>query len=151
MKTFVKYFIPILFIAVACGKKNSEVSEVFVTTEGAINGYDPVSYFKDGKPAKGDQEYSYSWKDADWHFVSEENLSMFKANPEQYAPQFGGYCAYGMAHGHKAPTEPDAWTIVNDKLYFNYNKEVLSKWKKDQDELIKKADSNWPVVKGEPF
>src|SRR5574339_457945 len=105
MKTFVKYFIPILFIAVACGKKNSEVSEVFATTEGAINGYDPVSYFKDGKPAKGDQEYSYNWKDANWYFVSEENLSMFKANPEQYAPQFGGYCAYGMANGNKAPTE----------------------------------------------
>ncbi len=151
MKTFVKYFIPILFLAVACGKKSSEVSEVFATTEGAINGYDPVSYFKDGKPAKGDQKHSYNWKDANWYFVSEENLTMFKANPEKYAPQFGGYCAYGMANGHKAPTEPDAWTIVNNKLYFNYNKDVLSKWKKDEDELIKKADSNWPVVKGEPF
>ena len=88
---------------------------------------------------------------ATWHFSSAENLSLFKAEPEKYAPQFGGYCAYGMADGHKAPTQPDAWTIVDNKLYFNYNKEVLAKWRENRDESIKKAVDNWPTVRKDPF
>ncbi|HEX5169286.1 MAG TPA: YHS domain-containing (seleno)protein [Cyclobacteriaceae bacterium] len=150
MKRFAAYFILIALIAVACGGKKSAV-EVFVTPEGAINGYDPVSYFKVNMAVKGDGHYSYEWKDATWHFVSEENLSLFKADPEKYAPQFGGYCAYGMSQGHKAPTEPDAWTIVEDKLYFNYNKDVQKKWQENRDELIKQAETNWPKIRMDPF
>ncbi len=124
---------------------------MFVTSEGAVNGYDVVAYFKDSKPVKGSQQYVYEWNEAAWHFSNENNLNDFKANPEKYAPQYGGYCAYGTADGHKAPTEPDAWTIVNDKLYLNYNKEVQSEWMKDRPDLIKKADINWPEVKGHKF
>jgi YHS domain-containing protein len=134
----------------ACGKKENAVHEIFVTPEGAIHGYDPVSYFE-GSPAKGNENYSYLWKDATWYFASDDNLSKFKSDPEKYAPQFGGYCAFGMANGYKAATEPDAWTIVDDKLYLNYNVDVRSKWSEKRDSLINTAEVNWPSVKREPF
>src|SRR3982751_3290085 len=108
----------------------AQKSAVFNPAEGAIHGYDPVSYFKEGKAVKGDMKYSYSWNSATWYFSNSENLDAFKAKPEMYAPQFGGYCAYGMANGHKAPTDPQAWTIIDNKLYLNYNKDVQQTWKK---------------------
>jgi YHS domain-containing protein len=120
--------------------------EIFSKSDQAIQGYDAVAYFKDAKPVKGKNEFTYKWKDGVWYFSSQENLNDFKANPEKYAPQFGGYCAYGVADGHKATTSPDAWTIVNGKLYLNYNKDVRELWKKDQDGYIKKANRNWPEV-----
>jgi hypothetical protein len=70
----------------------------------------------------------------------------FKANPEKFAPQYGGYCAYGMSKGYKAPTDPQAWTIAGDKLYLNYNKDVQQTWSKSQQEFIEKADKNWPEI-----
>ena len=82
--------------------------EVFIKSDVAIQGYDPVAYFKESKPVKGKTEISYTWKQATWLFASQQNLDDFKSNPEKFAPQFGGYCAYGMAEGHKAPTSPDA-------------------------------------------
>jgi YHS domain-containing protein len=121
--------------------------EIFSTEKGAINGYDPIAYFTEGKPVKGDSKFSLKWKEATWYFSSQKNLDAFKAAPEKYAPQYGGYCAYGTSDGHKAPTEHDAWTIVNGKLYLNYNKEVKVAWSKDREALIKKADANWPIVK----
>jgi YHS domain-containing protein len=122
--------------------------EVFSTKNGAINGYDAVAYFKESKPVKGETKFAYTWKDASWYFANTENLEAFKANPEKFAPQYGGYCAYGTSQGHKAPTEADAWTIVGDKLYLNYNKDVKVLWSKNQQELIKKADDNWVKIKG---
>lgn len=125
----------------------AQTGEVFTTKAGAINGYDPVAYFKEGKPVLGVTEFTFNWKDANWYFSSKANLDEFKANPEKYAPQYGGYCAYGTSQGHKAPTKPEAWTIVNEKLYLNYNTDVKVLWNKDKDALIKKADNNWPEVK----
>ena len=78
---------------------------------------------------------------------AEENKTTFVSDPEKYAPQYGGYCAFGTAEGHKAPTKIETWSLVNDKLYFNYNKQVQQVWIKNQSELIKKADENWPTVK----
>jgi hypothetical protein len=121
--------------------------EVFSTAQGAIGGYDPVAYFKEGKPVKGKQGFVSVWKDANWYFSTESNLKDFESDPVRYAPQYGGFCAYGTADGHKAPTQPDAWTVVDDKLYLNYNIDVKSLWKKDQQKLILKADSNWSTVK----
>jgi hypothetical protein len=95
--------------------------QVYVKNNQAIGGYDPVAYFKESKPVKGQDQFTFVWKDATWKFSSAENLNDFKATPEKYAPQFGGYCAYGMSENHKAPTSPDAWTIVDEKLYLNYN------------------------------
>jgi YHS domain-containing protein len=125
---------------------SAQKGEIFSSGQGAIRGYDPVAYFKEGKPVKGTALLTYTWKGAEWHFASEENREAFAAAPEKYAPQYGGYCAYGTAEGHKAPTEPGAWTIINGKLYLNYSKSVQETWNKDQPGYIKKADANWPTV-----
>lgn len=113
----------------------------------AIRGYDPVAYFTEGKPVKGNDSLVYEWDNAKWYFTSQKNLDLFKAAPQQYAPQFGGYCAYGLSNGYKAPTDPNAWTIVNGKLYLNYNAAVATEWNKDRDRRIEKANNNWPAVK----
>jgi YHS domain-containing protein len=109
----------------------------------ALSGYDAVSYFKSGKPTKGKPEFSYQWMDAAWHFSSADNLNAFKAEPEKYAPQYGGYCAFGASQGHLVPGDPRAWKIVDDKLYLNYNKDVLGFWLQDVPGNIQKADDNW--------
>lgn len=142
-----KKLLTVLFAFVALAQVLAQSSEVFVTDEGAIQGYDAVAYFKEGKPLKGKSEFSTLWNGAQWSFSSKQNLEMFKSNPEKYAPQYGGYCAYGTSEGHKAPTQPDAFTIVNGKLYLNYNKDVRTEWSKNKKERILQADKNWPTVK----
>jgi YHS domain-containing protein len=122
-------------------------AEIFSTKEGAINGYDPVAYFTEGKPIVGTKENAFVWKGETWYFSSTANLNTFKSSPEKYAPQFGGYCAYGLSRGYKAKSEPDAWTITNGKLYLNYNLDVRKIWNEKQSEFIDKANQNWPAVK----
>ena len=119
---------------------------VYSTKKGAIKGYDPVAYFTAGEATKGDQSIKYEWNDATWYFSSEENKNVFKADPEKYAPQFGGYCAYAVSQGYTYSSSPDAWKIVDDKLYLNFNKDVQKKWLANQSELIKQAEANWPKV-----
>lgn len=97
----------------------------------AIRGYDTVAYFTEGKPVKGKKEFSTDWKGATWRFSSQENLDLFNADQEKYAPQYGGYCAYGVAQGSLVKIEPDQWAIVDGKLYLNYNKKFNDLWKKD--------------------
>lgn len=125
----------------------AQKSEVFVTNNVAIHGYDAVAYFKESKPVMGNKANSLSWNNATWYFSSKENLDAFKKEPQKYAPQFGGYCAYGLSQGHKAPTDPEAWTIVNNKLYLNYNKDVQKMWKAKTDEYIPQAEKNWTEIK----
>jgi YHS domain-containing protein len=130
-----------------CVHAVAQKSPVFNTDGIAIHGYDAVAFFNAGKPEKGKVDFTYNWQDVNWLFATKENLETFKISPEKYAPQYGGYCAYGTAEGHKAPTETDTWTIVGDKLYFNYNQSVKNMWMKDQQQLIEKADKNWPEIK----
>ena len=104
-------FATILFFSVNIIQ--AQKSATFKTGDGAIRGYDPVAYFNESKPVKGNPGLTYKWKESDWYFSGKQNLEAFKANPEKYAPQYGGYCAYGTADGHKAPTDPDAWTITD--------------------------------------
>ncbi len=125
----------------------AQKSEVYSTEGGAIKGYDPVAFFVESKAVKGTEEFTYEWNGATWHFANKKNKETFIANPEKYAPQYGGYCAYGTADGHKAPTETDTWTVDNNKLYFNYNQKVKTLWDKDRASLIKKADEQWPKIK----
>ena len=136
-----------IMLVLILGSLFAQSSQVFTTDAGAIKGYDPVAFFKAGKPVMGLKEYSYEWNGAKWYFSSNDNLTAFKKDPEKYAPQYGGYCAYGTSEGHKAPTETDTWTIVNNKLYFNYSKNVQTEWKKDQKARIEKADKTWPTIK----
>lgn len=125
----------------------SQTSEVYQKDGVAINGYDVVAFFTKQAPTKGKAAFAHQWKNANWYFESQKNLDAFKAAPENYAPQYGGYCAFGTADGHKAPTEADTWTLVDGKLYFNYNIKVKSMWSKDTPAFIEKADKNWPAIK----
>lgn len=117
-----------------------------VYTEGkiAIDGSDAVAYFTDAKPVAGSKEHSLKYMGSTWLFSSAENKAKFEADPEAYAPQYGGYCAYAMARGYVAPTVPEAWRIVDGKLYLNFSKAIQKKWQKDIPGQIKKADANWP-------
>ena len=114
----------------------------------ALGGYDPVAYFDLGKPAKGKAEFETQWSGARWRFESAAHREAFLAEPAKYAPQFGGYCAYGVAKGHTAKTEPAAWKIVNGKLYLNYDKEVQRLWEKELPTVIGQAEAHWPGVLG---
>jgi YHS domain-containing protein len=86
----------------------------------AIEGYDPVAYFNEGRPVEGKSEFSQEWMDATWYFASAENRDLFAADPEKYAPQYGGYCAWAVSQGYTANIDPQAWKVVDDKLYLNY-------------------------------
>ncbi len=112
----------------------------------AVSGYDPVAYFTESKPVEGKSKYSYEYKGAEWRFSSQEDLDKFVANPEKNAPQYGGYCAWAVAHNTTAKTDPTQWTIVDDKLYLNYDADIQSRWVKDKPKYIKQADTNWPGV-----
>ena len=110
----------------------------------AIKGYDAVAFFTLKKGEKGSEQFSYDWKGSKWLFSSKENLDLFKSDTETYAPQYGGYCAWGMKNGYKAKTDPaNAWIIHNGKLYLNYNQSIKNKWLKDKNGYIKTADENW--------
>ena len=113
----------------------------------AINGYDPVAYFLEDKPVRGYSQFTFVWQETEWRFKNQANMDAFKLSPEKYAPQFGGYCAYGTSENHKSPTKPAAFTIVDDKLYLNYSMKVKQLWLKDMRGHITKAEVNWVTLK----
>lgn len=114
----------------------------------AIDGYDPVAYFTAGKPVEGDSDFTYEWMDAKWYFASAANRDAFAKDPEKYAPQYGGYCAWAVSQGYSAKTDPDAWKVVGGKLYLNYNKDIQKKWEAGGiEKLIVAGDSNWPGIR----
>ena len=112
----------------------------------AIKGYDPVAYFTQNKAVAGIGAYTVNWSGSQWKFSSQDNLDMFKNDPEKYAPQYGGYCAYGCSENYKAPIDPEAFSIINNKLYLNYSTKVKTVWLKDTAVRIKVADTNWPAL-----
>lgn len=112
----------------------------------AIDGTDPVSYFTEGRPVEGKSGITFDWNGATWRFASEANRDRFAAAPEKYAPQYGGYCAFAVAKGSTASTDPEAWSIVDGKLYLNYSKSIRSQWEQDIPGNIQAADKNWPDV-----
>lgn len=112
----------------------------------AIKGYDPVAYFLQHKAMEGNDNFSTEWSGSKWKFISKANLDSFKLAPQKYAPQYGGYCAYGVSENHKSPTDPNAWTIVDNKLYLNYSLKVKEYWLEDTAARIKAADQFWPAL-----
>ena len=112
----------------------------------AMRGYDVVSYFTDKKPVQGSADLKFEYKGSTFYFSSQANLDSFTASPEQYAPQYGGFCAFGTASGYKAATDPDAFTVVENKLYLNYDKNVQKDWSADIPGFVVKANKNWPEV-----
>ncbi len=110
----------------------------------AMHGYDAVAYFTDGRPAKGSAQFGARWMGASWMFATAEHRDLFQKEPEKYAPQYGGYCAWAVSQGYTANGDPEAWRIVNGKLYLNYNKSVQQKWERDREARIQEGDRNWP-------
>ncbi len=109
----------------------------------AIHGYDTVAYFTEGKPMKGSAEFEHAWQDTRWQFASATNRDLFTANPDRYAPQYGGYCALGLSAGEYADIDPNAWTIVDGKLYLNKTLEYRVAWRKAPEAYFATADYNW--------
>src|ERR1044071_8897389 len=116
----------------------------------AIEGYDTVAYFTDGKAMKGSEEFAYDWLGTPWQFASAKHRDMFAADPEKYAPQFGGYCTLGIGvDGHAAENiDPEtAWRIIDGKLYFVYDPTYVEELDGPaREEWLAKADANWPAA-----
>ncbi len=119
---------------------------VFATDGIAINGFDPVAYFTEGEPVKGDPSISVAWEGATLLFARAGHKAMFEADREKFTPRYGGYCAYAVSKGATAPTDPNAWTVFEDRLYLNFSVDVRSIWKQDIPGNITRADANWPGV-----
>ncbi len=117
----------------------------------AIHGYDPVAYFIEGAPRKGRPEFAVQQGGARWLFGSEANKKRFEEEPEKYLPAYGGYCdAYGVAQGYLVKIDPNAWRIVDNRLYLNYDRAVARTWVKDIPGYVGKADANWRKLVGRP-
>jgi len=140
----------VLWVAMFAQSDKSEARKAqfnLTSKQAAIKGYDPVSYFKDGKPKKGESSNSFTFQGVTYYFVSADNRDLFKKNPLQYEPQYGGWCAYAMGNdGSKVEVDPETFKILNGKLYLFYNKfftNTLKSWNKDEAKLMKNADVNW--------
>ena len=114
----------------------------------AIQGYDPVAYFLDNQPVQGSHEFTATYKNAIYQFSSAEHRDLFKEDPTAYAPQFGGFCAMGVALGKKFEVDPTAWKLVDGKLYLNLNKDIQQRWSTDISGHIEEAVGLWPGIKG---
>lgn len=148
MKRLYTLFAALVFLVAAPFATAQAFDQVYTSTfsSKAISGYDTVAYFTEGKPVKGSSKFSTEWRGAKWQFASAENLALFKADPEKYAPQYGGYCAWAVSQGTEAPGDPDNWAIDNGKLYLNYNANVQKRWNADRANFIKDADAKWPTL-----
>src|SRR5262245_41165297 len=135
------------FSPLAAQARSPEIYTGLLSSVGA-GGYDPVAYFADGKPVAGKSDITHQWKGATWRFASEKNRDLFKAKPEAYAPQYGGYCAWAVSQGYTAKGDPKYWKVVDGKLYLNYDAKVQRDWEKDVPGHISKGDKNWPTVLG---
>ncbi len=110
----------------------------------AIRGYDPVAFFTQNRALPGDERFSYRWMNAEWRFVSAENRDLFAADPEKYAPAYGGYCAYAASQGRIYDADPEFWKIVDGKLYLNYDETAQKAWERDLSSNIARAKELWP-------
>ena len=134
----------VFFAQPAAGGHGEEKSTMKVGQGGmAIKGYDTVAYFTEGKAIVGSTDFQHTWREAEWNFTSAKHRAMFVASPEKYAPQFGAFCALGVSMSAAVEADPEAWTIVDDKLYMNYNLEFREKWRADKAEHIEKANAAW--------
>ncbi len=125
----------------------SAAQEVNIVEGYAVHGYDVVAYFTEGKPVLGNNSYTAEHGGATYRFASAEHRDLFAANPAKYAPQYGGFCAFGTAMGRKFDGDPQAWAIVDDRLYLNLNKDVQAKWKGNIPGFLKGAENNWPLIR----
>jgi hypothetical protein len=126
----------------------AQAGEIFTNWGGqAIRGYDPVAYFTAGRPVEGSDDFAYEWLGATWQFASAEHRDMFIANPVAFMPQYGGYCAQAVAGGSVASIDPNAWRIVDGKLYLLYSTGALARWERNIPVKVASADANWPALR----
>lgn len=112
-----------------------------------IRGYDPVAFFTEGRPVPGRPDLEVEYRGGKYLFSSPENRDVFKANPEKYLPQYGGYCAFGVYEGKKFDIDPGSWRIVDGKLYFNLNPMILEMWSSNIKKYLKESEKNWPKIR----
>lgn len=122
-------------------------TEHFYNNDGiAIDGSDPVAYFTEGRPVPGNAAHRLEWMGVTWLFASAANLETFAADPRAYAPQYGGYCAWAVSQGYTASSTPEAWKVVDGRLYLNYSRRIQRRWERDIPGNIAAANRNWPDV-----
>ena len=138
----------ILSIGVAMVRPADEVN--IDRTGLALGGYDPVTYFTKGKPSKGNFQITAEYQGATYRFANKANRELFQKSPRRYAPQYGGYCAYGIAKGAKFTADPTIWKVVNGKLYVNLDQSIGELFNKDVSGYITKANQNWPGLHTKP-
>ena len=112
-----------------------------------LRGYDPVAYFTVGKPVPGSEQFSAEHGGGTYLFSTAANRDAFVANPEKYAPQYGGYCAFGVAEGKKFDIDPSSFKIVDGKLYLNLNPQVMKLWSTDTAGYLQRSEANWPKIR----
>ena len=141
---FVRMVLLLAAVALPAIGQEQKVPPVDAAKGIAIKGYDTVAYFEQSQAVKGSPSFEYTWNGAKWLFATAAHRDAFAKDPARYAPQYGGYCAFGMSQGHAVPVDPEAWKIVDGKLYLNYSKSVQEKWVQEQSKWISEADKNWP-------
>ena len=142
MKTLIKALAATLFLSASVFA--GELVNVSGASRIALGGYDPVAFFTDSKPVNGSPFITAGHQGATYFFGSEEHKKLFTENPDHYAPQFGGYCAYGVGLDKLFPVDIKTWQVRDGKLYLNLNSDVLKKFNADFDGNVAKADKNWP-------
>ena len=126
---------------------DGDTATLFAKDGVAIEGADPVAYFTEEAYVPGSAEYTHEWQGATWQFASAENRDLFAENPEQYAPEYGGFCAWAVAAKNTlVPVDPNAWSVVDGKLYLNANQKVQTNWLEDVPGFIAEANENWPSL-----
>lgn len=140
--------ITVLLVLILLASAAVAGSPINMTRAGyAVRGYDVVAYYRDGQPTIGDTQYSYEWQHATWLFASAEHRDLFAAAPDKYIPAFGGYCAYAVGLGFKVDVDPNAWSIVDDRLYLNESLIVRKAWHKDPSYYIALGNEVWDEIK----
>jgi YHS domain-containing protein len=145
MKTLCKT-LPFLCIAISASFTLAEPKPNVDENGVGIQGYDPVAFFTDGKPVLGNEQFQSSYHDITYRFVSAEHQAAFEKDPAKYEPQFGGFCAYGVAKGHLAPVKIEAFQIVDGRLLMQYDTKAKEAFNKDQQNNLQAADKNWPAL-----
>ena len=133
-------------LALIAPRATAQTARVYAEDGIAIDGSDAVAYFDGNGPVPGDPAITHDYMGATWRFSTEANRAAFAANPAAYTPQYGGYCAYAVSQGYTASTVPEAWSLVDGKLYLNFSTGVRGRWERDIPGHIAAANANWPGV-----
>ncbi|BDX07879.1 YHS domain-containing (seleno)protein [Planctobacterium marinum] len=136
----IKHLIPIIFCLCSFSALAADPVQSSLFGSEAIDGYDTVAYWTENKAIEGKKQFTYEYKGAKWRFASQQNLDLFKATPQKYLPEYGGYCAWAMSDDRLASVDGEAWTLYEGKLYLNYNKRVMEDWRQQKALFVEQAN-----------